>query len=100
MIVIGDHPSNFPSSIEQVISQNYGRPTVNVFAFGSGLASLNPINIIELGLLILLATPIVRVASSIVLFTAERDRNYVVLTLFVLVVLLFAIFIVGPFEAA
>lgn len=100
MIVVGDHPSNFPSSIEQLISVNFGRPTVNLFTLGAGVASLNPVYIIQLGLLILLATPIVRVAASVLLFTVEKDKIYVGLTIFVLVVLLVAIFLVGPFEAA
>lgn len=100
LILVGDHPANFPSSIEQLISKNYGRPTVNLFALGAGLASLNPIYIVQLGLLILLATPIVRVGLSVALFVAEKDMIYIGLTIFVLVVLLVAIFIVGPFEAA
>jgi len=99
LILVGDHPANFPSTIEQLVSLNYGRPTANLLALGSGLGSLNPIYIIELGLLILLATPIVRVGMSVVLFAVEKDKIYVGLTLFVLVVLQVAIFIDGPYEA-
>jgi uncharacterized membrane protein len=44
--------------------------------------------LIQLALLLLLATPIARVAFSVVAFTLQRDRTYVVVTLIVLAVLL------------
>ncbi len=47
--------------------------------------------IIQLGLLLLVATPIARVAFSAVAFALERDRTYVVLTLVVLAVLLYSL---------
>jgi uncharacterized membrane protein len=46
--------------------------------------------IIQLGLLLLIATPIARVAFSVVGFAIERDRLYVVCTLIVLAVLLYS----------
>jgi uncharacterized membrane protein len=47
--------------------------------------------IIQLGLLLLIATPIVRVAFSVVGFAIERDRLYVAFTLIVLAVLLYSL---------
>jgi len=47
--------------------------------------------IIQLGLLLLIATPIVRVTFSIVAFAAQRDRAYVVVTLIVLALLLISL---------
>jgi uncharacterized membrane protein len=47
--------------------------------------------LIQLGLLVLIATPIVRVAFSIVGFALERDRMYVVFTVIVLAVLLYSL---------
>ena len=47
--------------------------------------------LIQLGLLILIATPIARVAFSIVGFALERDRMYVVFTVIVLAVLLYSL---------
>ena len=47
--------------------------------------------LIQLGLLLLIATPIARVAFSIVGFALERDRMYVVFTLIVLAVLLYSL---------
>ncbi len=53
-----------------------------------GLAALRPQAIAQLGLLVLLATPIVRVLTSLIAFALERDRLYVVLTAIVLAILL------------
>jgi len=46
--------------------------------------------LIQLGLLLLIATPIARVAFSVVGFAIERDRLYVIFTLIVLAVLLYS----------
>jgi uncharacterized membrane protein len=48
--------------------------------------------IIQLGVLILIATPIARVLFSLAAFAVQRDRTYVVVTLVVLVVLLCGLF--------
>lgn len=47
--------------------------------------------VIQLGLLLLILTPIARVAFSMVAFAFERDRTYVVLTAIVLVILLYSL---------
>lgn len=47
--------------------------------------------LIQLGLLALLATPVARVAFSVVAFAMQRDRLYVGVTLFVLGVLLWSL---------
>jgi|SRR5271157_2208603 len=54
-------------------------------------ASFHGRNIIQLGLLILIATPVARVAFSVIAFALERDRLYVGITLVVLAVLLFSL---------
>lgn len=64
---------DFPSSLGDV--------------FG-GLLALKPYSIIALGLLVLIAIPVMRVAVSVVAFTLERDWLYVWITAFVLFVLL------------
>jgi uncharacterized membrane protein len=50
--------------------------------------------LIQLGLLFLIATPVARVVFSIVAFTVQRDRIYVIVTLIVLAILLYSL--VGP----
>jgi uncharacterized membrane protein len=47
--------------------------------------------IIQLGLLILIATPVARVVFSIVGFALERDTLYVYVTILVLVILIFSL---------
>lgn len=51
--------------------------------------------LIQLGLLLLIATPVARVVLSIGIFALQRDRRYVLITLVVLVVLLYSVF--GPY---
>ncbi len=50
-----------------------------------------PETLIEIGLIVLIATPIARVIFSLVAFALERDRMYVIFTLIVLSVLLYSI---------
>ena len=56
----------------------------------SALALHSPA-IVQLGLLLLIATPIARVAFSLVAFLIQRDRVYVVVTSIVLALLLFSL---------
>jgi uncharacterized membrane protein YfcA/uncharacterized membrane protein len=61
----------------------------------AGLLILRPQAVIAAGLVLLIATPVMRVAISVITFALEHDRRYVVLTLCVLVALLLSIFLVG-----
>ena len=54
-------------------------------------ARLDSRGIIQLGLLLLILTPIARVVFSVFAFAMERDRMYVVITLIVLSVLLYSL---------
>lgn len=53
-----------------------------------GIAQGHSEALIQLGLLILIATPIARVALSVAAFAVERDRTYVGITLLVLAALI------------
>jgi uncharacterized membrane protein len=55
------------------------------------VAKGNAAAIIQLGILLLIATPIARVIFAIVGFTLERDRLYVLISLIVLSVLIFGL---------
>jgi uncharacterized membrane protein len=55
------------------------------------LALGEPLAVVSLGLLILLLTPILRVAISIVIFALERDWLYTVITILVLAILLISL---------
>jgi uncharacterized membrane protein len=60
----------------------------------SGLLALRPVAFAQAGLVVLLATPVLRVATSVVGFWLEADGLYVAITLGVLVILLGSIFLV------
>ncbi len=59
-----------------------------------GLATGDPLSIIALGLLLLLLTPVMRVAVSIGAFAIERDWRYVAITAIVLAILIIS-FLLG-----
>jgi uncharacterized membrane protein len=54
-------------------------------------ATLRGRGIIQLGLLLLIATPIARVAFSLFGFAEEKDRMYMVFTAIVLIILLYSL---------
>lgn len=56
-----------------------------------GAFSGQPEAIIQLGLLLLILTPVARVALSVAAFAVERDWTYVAMTLVVLTVLLYSL---------
>jgi uncharacterized membrane protein len=53
--------------------------------------ALRPDAIVQLGLVLLIATPVARVAMSLVAFILQRDRVYVVVTALVLALLIFSL---------
>ena len=55
-------------------------------------AHLDPAGIIQLGLLLLIATPILRVVFCVVGFALQRDRLYVAISTSVLLILLYSLF--------
>ena len=84
--------------------KRHGYETVNLRTFhgeperlkkpndiAAGAFQLSGRAIIQLGLLLLIATPVARVAFSAIAFAIEGDRLYVVITLIVLAVLLYSL---------
>jgi uncharacterized membrane protein len=95
-IIFVKNPPAFPATVEQLTASNFGKTTLDAGVLLSGVAAANAIYVIQLGLIILLATPVVRVAASVILFAAEKDRTYVAITLIVLGILIVSIFVIGP----
>ncbi len=60
----------------------------------AGLAAFKPYAIIALGLVVLIAIPVLRVVVSVIAFAWERDYLYVLITAFVLAMLILS-FIIG-----
>jgi uncharacterized membrane protein len=74
-LILPYHPhttAEFPTAVPEVVA---------------GVRALKPFAIVMLGILLLIATPVLRVAVSLVAFILEGDRAYVWITLYVLVVL-------------
>lgn len=57
-----------------------------------GLLSGSATEIIQLGVVILIATPIIRIIFSLVSFIFEKDKLYIVVTFIVLAIILFSMF--------
>jgi uncharacterized membrane protein len=81
----GSEPVNFGKFVgEPPVDRHFGLIIDGAFA---GRAR----SIIQLGILLLIATPIARVVLSIIGFAVERDRAYVIITAIVLGVLLYSL---------
>jgi uncharacterized membrane protein len=70
-----------------------GEPTDlrTISGIASDALSFRGRGIIQLGLLLLIATPVARVVFSVVAFALQRDRLYLAVTFLVLAVLLFSL---------
>ena len=73
----------------------FGRRTALSLAAASGIVRgavrLSPRSIIQLGMILLIATPVARVAFCVVGFARQRSRLYVLISLTVLIILLFSL---------
>jgi uncharacterized membrane protein len=56
-----------------------------------GAIGLHARAVVQLGLVLLIATPVARVAMSLVAFALQRDRVYIVVTSIVLALLIFSL---------
>ena len=56
-----------------------------------GAFSGDAMAVVQLGLLLLIATPVARVAFTLVAFAIQRDRRYVIVTAIVLALLLYGL---------
>jgi uncharacterized membrane protein YfcA/uncharacterized membrane protein len=88
LFMLSLQPDKFAPQTLQAFPQTFSQ----VWA---GLLLLSPQAVIALGLILLIATPVIRVAISILAFALERDRRFVVITTLVLLILLFSIFYIG-----
>ena len=98
-LVLLSPPAGTPRTLQGALAANFGTPTLSLSALVGGIAGGSAVGVLQLGLLILIATPITRVAASVLFFLKERDMLYVGVTILVLVMLLVALFVVGPLEA-
>ena len=88
-----------PSSLQEVCATNFGRAEPSLTSVASGLLGLNPLSIIEVGVIVLLVIPFFRVAAGGVMYALEKKWTYVAISALVFSVLLFSALVVAPFEA-
>ncbi|MCS7112458.1 MAG: DUF1634 domain-containing protein [Nitrososphaerota archaeon] len=69
--------------------------TVNYSLVYRGLASFEGLSIILLGLIVMVATPILRIILGILIFALEKDRVYVAIATATLTLILLSIFLVS-----
>lgn len=92
LLVAASGSSGISSSLTYNPNQiPHGTFDVSLSGLANGLVGFQPYSLIELGVIILLATPVSRVLISVFLFAAEGDRLYVYITAVVLALLLFSI---------
>jgi uncharacterized membrane protein len=81
-----------PSGQVNYRSFTSGDPHLTSFAgIVLSAAHFQSLGLIQFGLLLLIATPVARVAMAVVGFALERDRLYTVVSLIVLVILAFSL---------
>lgn len=60
-------------------------------AIAQGIMELNPIAVIDLGIVMLIATPLTRVLTALAVFIIDREARFIVVSLIVLAVIAVAI---------
>jgi len=82
----GDYGAG-PPEVSRLVGSGGSFPRTASWLFG-GLRRLDGQAVIVAGLLLLIATPVMRVGVSLIAFARERDRAYVSITAAVLILLL------------
>lgn len=84
------HYGSIPANFRQFKGEDPVLKSVGSIAHG--VATGDSRAIVQLGLVLLIATPVARVALTLVAFAAQRDRLYIAVTALVLAVLLYGLF--------
>ncbi|HEY7394543.1 MAG TPA: DUF1634 domain-containing protein [Gemmatimonadaceae bacterium] len=82
-------------SAQPMFSVFHGQPDylTSLGGIARGVRELRSESIVQLGIVLLIATPIARVAFTLVAFLLQRDRVYVVVTLIVLALLAYGLIV-------
>lgn len=94
VLMFAHHPSYLRagSDLQRLVRPGAAFPH-SLHGIVEGLRTCRGQAVIAIGLIVLIATPIMRVAVSIVAFAVERDRVYVLITSAALAVLLASFFL-------
>lgn len=93
-VVLGP-PAAGPHSLNDIIGHGGTSIAVSPRSIAHGVAAGNTTAIMQLGVLVLILTPMMRVAMTIFLFAALRDRIFTAITSIVFVVLILGLIGVG-----
>ncbi len=88
IFLIGKNP---PYIVNELL--RYNSSTINAYKIPAGIKALDLTYFIYLGLIILIATPVIRVILGIIQFIDQKNHIYAAITLVVLFNLMMAIFI-------
>ena len=66
--------------------------TMNIFSILNGIRNFDGVSFLQLGILLLIFTPIILVTSSIFIFLFEKDRMYAIFSAIILLILLLSFF--------
>jgi uncharacterized membrane protein len=86
----------YPMGSAEQLFDSQNRFLIGLGPLIQGVASARPYAIIDLGLVVLVATPVARVVISVFLFMAEKRYAFVAITATVLAILLLSMFVVAP----
>jgi uncharacterized membrane protein len=88
VLLLREHGSASP-----IFSTFHGQPgnLTSLVGILRGVRAGQSDSIVQLGIVLLIATPIARVAFTLVAFAIQRDRTYVFITLLVLTLLLYGL---------
>lgn len=91
IIALGNQSSSFSGTSELL---NFNTKGIGLYGILNGLGSGSGVYYILLGLIVLVATPVVRVLLSVIWFALEKNPLYTLITLAVLLNLMLAIFVI------
>jgi uncharacterized membrane protein len=95
LLTFARHPGLWSAPLDLAASAG---STVPLADLPAGLAALRGSAVITLGLIVLVLTPVIRVAASLILFLRQRDRRFAAITGAVLLILLLS-FLLGKVES-
>jgi uncharacterized membrane protein len=84
-----------PQTVDEVLAKGHEITQISLSTIIDGVEDASPEAFIQVGILVLILTPIVRVAMTLGLFARQRDWTFVALAGFVLVVLLLGLIGIG-----
>lgn len=86
----------YPMGSAEQLFDSQNRFLIGLGPLIQGVASARPYAVIDLGLVVLVATPVARVVISVFLFMEEKRYAFVAITATVLAILLLSMFVVAP----